>query len=72
MAKYESWEDLATKMSWEGGLMEFLTGYGFNLDDMPDDIDPDIATALTNIINAMGSVADDIDFVEDAAAEYAV
>ena len=34
---YESREALAGKISWEGGLWEWATGYGFNPSDMPDE-----------------------------------
>lgn len=35
--KFENRENLADKISWEGGIWEMLTGYGMYVDDMPDD-----------------------------------
>lgn len=37
MSKYESREHLAGKITWEGGLWQWATGYGFNPEDMPDE-----------------------------------
>lgn len=36
--KYESREELASKIDYEGGLEEFLR-YGFSVDDIPEDDD---------------------------------
>lgn len=37
MSRYETRQELAEKIDWEGGLEEFAFGYGVNLEDLPDD-----------------------------------
>lgn len=34
--KYESRQEVANKADWEGGLLEFVFGYGVDPDEMPD------------------------------------
>lgn len=35
--RYESKDDLAAKIDWEGGLAEAITGYGIKFTDLPED-----------------------------------
>jgi hypothetical protein len=35
-AKYETKQELATKIDWEGGVSDAITGYGIKSCDLPD------------------------------------
>lgn len=36
MLMYESWEELATKADYEGGILELIFGYGLSAEELPE------------------------------------
>lgn len=50
MSKYESRETLAAKIAWEGGVWAWVTGYGFDPEDMPDDETRVAAVAFNDLL----------------------
>lgn len=36
MSRYADRQELAEKIVWEGGLLEFIFGYGVSLTDLPE------------------------------------
>lgn len=51
MSRYENRQDFADKASWEGGLEEFVFGYGVSVDDLPED-DIELREALAEVLKA--------------------
>lgn len=47
--RYESKEDLAGKVDWEGGVAEAITGYGITTDMLPEDAPGEIVRAWRRI-----------------------
>jgi hypothetical protein len=48
MAKYETRQELANKIDWEGGIFDMIFGYGLYLDDLPEG-DKELLAALSNL-----------------------
>ena len=48
---YNSSHELAAKMDSEGGLGEFIFGYGLNTDDLPDDMPADIKAKFLSLLD---------------------
>lgn len=46
MSKYGSMEDLVDKASWEGSWEYLITGYGLEVEDLPDDAPKGLAEAV--------------------------
>jgi hypothetical protein len=59
VSRYNSSHDMAAKMDSEGGLSEFIFGYGLNPEDIPDDM-PEVMRdklhALRNLSHAYDSL----------------
>lgn len=51
MGSYNSAREIAQKMSSEGGLAEFLFGYGFSEEDITEDISPVIQSKLLKLMD---------------------
>lgn len=49
--KYANMEDFAGKMDWEGGLFDFVIGYGVSKDDLPDDMPDDVRAEVEALID---------------------
>ena len=52
MSKYESSYDLMSKAWNEGGLEEFVFGYGLTEEDLPDDMPGHIVIAFLRLFDA--------------------
>lgn len=48
MSKYTK-NQLANKIDWEGGLYEFVNGYGLDIVDLPEDTPSEIVIAFRRI-----------------------
>lgn len=48
-SRYESREDLASKVEWEGGVTEAINGYGISADELPEDAPGDIVAAWRQV-----------------------
>jgi hypothetical protein len=44
-SRYESKEELASKVDWEGGVTEAINGYGIGADELPEGTPLEIVTA---------------------------
>ena len=59
MTRYESPEELAGKVDWEGGLTEAILGYGIKSEDLPVGTPPEIVDAWKRV-EAVGPDVDKI------------
>lgn len=49
MSRYDSRQEIADKADYEGGLLEFIFGYGLEVDDLPED-DTVLRSALEAVL----------------------
>lgn len=56
-SRYESKQDLAAKIDWEGGVTEAINGYGISHETLPDDTPIDIFNAWVRV----EAIAADVD-----------
>lgn len=49
MSRYESRQEVADKADWEGGVLDFVFGYGLFVDELPED-DQELRDALTELL----------------------
>jgi hypothetical protein len=54
--KYETKEDLAAKVDWEGGLAETIFGYGISADELPENTPPRIVRCWTAVEQVSGDL----------------
>jgi hypothetical protein len=59
--KYESPAVLKSKVSWEGGVVEAILGYGIKPDDLPDGTPEEVRESWASI----RAVTGDVDVVEE-------
>ncbi len=52
MSSYNSSRDMAAKMDSEGGLAEFIFGYGLSLDNLPADMPEEIRDGMEYLLGA--------------------
>jgi hypothetical protein len=50
-SKYESSQDLAYKVQWEGGFTAFVFDYGISEAELPDDLPADVREAAIRVIS---------------------
>lgn len=63
--QYESWEALAAKAEWEGGIAELVLSYGLQVHDLPPSAtNPELYDALTRLIAVAQPFAALLDEVE--------
>ena len=60
-SKYESREDLAAKVDWEGGVSEAINGYGIGADELPEDTPADIVAAWRRV----EIIGGDVEFIQE-------
>ena len=41
--------EFGAKMDWEGGFYDFIVGYGVDIEELPDDMDPDTRQAIISL-----------------------
>lgn len=61
--KYENRQELADKIAWEGGIDEFLTGYGLNVEHLPAN-DPELKKAFLKLNKSLIAYEKDRDSFE--------
>lgn len=63
-AGYESVEDVASKVDWEGGVTEAILGYGLKSSDLPETVPPHVLAAwkfIENVDDAVNVVQEWLD-----------
>lgn len=50
MSKYENRQEIANKLDYEGGIYEFVFGYGLDVYDLPQD-DTELIRALQAVLD---------------------
>lgn len=59
MSRYENRQDIADKADGEGGMLDFIFGYGLTLDDLPEG-DEELRTAVAAVL-AVGPAIDHLE-----------
>lgn len=49
VSRYQSRQKFANKADWEGGILDFILGYGVDLEDLPED-DQELREAVSDIL----------------------
>lgn len=49
MSKYQNRQEVADKADWEGGLLDFIFGYGLHLDELPEG-DVELRNAVADVL----------------------
>lgn len=49
MSLYQNRQEIANKADWEGGLFDFIFGYGLHIDELPED-DIELREALAEVL----------------------
>ena len=55
MRKYENRQEFADKADYEGGLLEFVFGYGVDVEDLPED-DTELREALAEVLKVKPAI----------------
>lgn len=73
MSRYETRQEVAEKIDYEGGIYDMLFGYGLAVDDLPEH-DMLLKVALQAVIDLVDEFADRVDafmlLLPDATGEY--
>ena len=69
-SRYEHSADLGWKADSEGGVAELIFGYGLRMEDLPNDMPPEIRRKIRQLI-AVEPVLEDVrKYLEKAVNEY--
>lgn len=68
MVRYEDREEVSQKADYEGGALDFITGYGLSVDDLSED-DGELREALEAFLNAWSYAEVALDGFKDLLPE---
>jgi hypothetical protein len=70
MSRYEHSADLGWKAGCEGGVTELIFGYGLSMEDLPNDMPPNIRALVKQLLDVGPSLRELQDYLEKAVNEY--
>lgn len=70
MSRYEHSADLGWKAGSEGGLTELIWGYGLRMDDLPNDMPPEIRRLVRQLLAVTPALREVERYLEKAVMDY--